>query len=86
MNYIKELFLTVDVLHVLQSRLGDVDGHGGDGGDQPGDHRGHEVTEDSVLRLEKFQQRNIFLSKFADYKEDGAAARVIPIKVPFSSR
>ena len=41
---------TVDIFHALELGLGDVHGHGGDGGHQTGEHGGQEVTEDSVLK------------------------------------
>ena len=43
-------FLTVNILHVLESRLGDVHGHWGDRRDQPGDHGSYEVAENTVLQ------------------------------------
>ena len=42
-------FLTINIFHVLQSRLGDVHGHRGDRGDQAGEHGRYEVAEDAVL-------------------------------------
>ena len=63
-------FLTVNIFHVLQSRLGDVHGHRGDRGDQAGDHGGYEVAEDAVLKDETFTE---------------SIGGLIPIKVLFCS-
>ena len=50
-------FLTVNIFHVLQSRLGDVHGHRGDRRDQTGDHGGYEVAEDAVLKYWRIIKR-----------------------------
>ena len=43
------LWFTINVFLALYPRLGNVNWHGSDGGDEPRYHAGHEVTEDPVL-------------------------------------
>ena len=70
-------FLTVNIFHVLQSRLGDVHGHRGDRGDQAGDHGGYEVAEDSVLNYWRIRDKKS--------ESIGGIGGLIPIKVLFCS-
>ena len=63
--------LTVHVFHALEPGLGDIDGHGGDGGHQTGDHGRHKVTTNAVLNI--YFHLGLFVLKSAVFLRGGGA-------------
>ena len=52
---------TVSIFHALKSSFSNINRHGSNGGHQPRDHRGHKMTENTILKL-RFLLKEVFTS------------------------